>query len=187
MERSVTDVWRFAHNARLRSRLWASGLLLLMGAGVSAAAAPAQEVSLPRGTPAPPAQLQDLEGRSVQLLDYVEKGKFTVVEFWASWCENCEALAPQFQELRSRWPDQVTVVAVAVGVGQNLRRVQRHVEEHRPGYPFLWDFRGEAVRAYHATTTSIVVILDRDGKVAYTGVGRGQDLVGAVGRLLHPG
>ncbi len=167
----------------------AGGLLLLLWAasGVLAAPGAGQGVSLPLGTPAPPAALQDLEGRPVQLLDYVQRGKLTVIEFWASWCENCEALSPQLQALRSRWPDQVQVVAVAVAVGQTLRRVQRHVEEHRPGYPFLWDVRGEAVRAYQAGTTSIVVILDREGKVAYTGVGRGQDLVGAVERLLGSG
>ena len=71
-----------------------------------------------------------------------------------------------------------------MGVSQSVRRVKRHLEEHDPGYPFLFDKRGAAVRAYSATTTSIVVMLDRYGKVAYTGVGTDQDLMGAVGRLL---
>jgi predicted transcriptional regulator len=78
----------------------------------------------------------------------------------------------------------VNVVAVAVGVSQSVRRVKRHLEDHDPGYPYLWDARGAAVRAYNATTTSIVVMLDEAGKVAYTGVGTQQDLVGAVERLL---
>ena len=43
---------------------------------------------------------------------------------------------------------------------------------------------GGAVRAYNATTTSIVVMVDGEGKVAYTGVGTRQDLVGAVEALL---
>jgi TATA-box binding protein (TBP) (component of TFIID and TFIIIB) len=34
-------------------------------------------------------------------------------------------------------------------------------------------------------TTSIVVLLDADGKVAYTGVGMQQDLIGAVEELLR--
>ena len=49
---------------------------------------------------------------------------------------------------------------------------------------FLPDARGAAVRAYKAMTTSIVVLLDADGQVAYTGVGSGQDLLGAVEKLL---
>ena len=75
-------------------------------------------------------------------------------------------------------------MAVAVGVSQSVRRVKRHLEDHDPGYPYLFDKRGAAVRAYNATTTAIVVMLDADGKVAYTGVGTDQDILGAVESLL---
>jgi thiol-disulfide isomerase/thioredoxin len=155
-------------------------LLLLVPAMLGA-----QEVSLAVGTQAPAAALEDLDGNPVQLLDFVVEGKPTLIEFWASWCENCEALQPQMEEIARRWKDRIKVVAVAVAVAQNQRRVKRHVEDHAPGYPYLWDAKGEAVRAYGAATTSIVVILDGDGKVAYTGVGRNQDLVGAMRAVVE--
>ncbi len=145
----------------------------------------AQEVSLPLGTQAPAAVLEDLDGNPVQLLDFVQEGKLALLEFWAIWCDNCEALRPQMKEIAGRWGEQVNVIAVAVAVNQNPRRVRRHVEEHAPGYPYLWDARGEAVRAYGATTTSIVVILDQEGRVAYTGVGRNQNLVGKIRELVE--
>ena len=141
-------------------------------------------VSLALGTEGPTAELEDLEGNAVSLLDYVEAGKPAVLEFWATWCEQCEALQPQFDELQARYGEQVSVVAVAVGVSQSVRRVKRHIADHDPGYPYLFDKRGAAVRAYNATTTSIVVVLDSDGKVAYTGVGTDQDVIGAVESLL---
>ena len=141
-------------------------------------------VSLALGTKGPTAELEDLEGNAVSLLDYVEAGKPAVLEFWATWCEQCEALQPQFDELQARYGEQVSVVAVAVGVSQSVRRVKRHIADHDPGYPYLFDKRGAAVRAYNATTTSIVVVLDSDGKVAYTGVGTDQDVIGAVELLL---
>ena len=141
-------------------------------------------VSLSLGTEGPTAELEDLEGNAVSLLDYVEAGKPAVLEFWATWCEQCEALQPQFDELQARYGEQVSVVAIAVGVSQSVRRVKRHIADHDPGYPYLFDKRGAAVRAYNATTTSIVVVLDSDGKVAYTGVGTDQDVIGAVESLL---
>jgi len=147
--------------------------------------ASAQEVSLAPGTPAPDAELQDLDGNPVRLLDYVEEGKPTLLEFWASWCENCEALQPQLNRIRQRWEGELNMVAIAVAVSQSQRRVRRHVEEHDPGYPYLWDHRGNAVRAYNAATTSIVVILDREGRVAYTGVGGDQELVPVLEGLLE--
>ncbi|HBV05357.1 MAG TPA: hypothetical protein DEF01_01360 [Gemmatimonadetes bacterium] len=141
-------------------------------------------VSLALGTEGPTAELEDLEGNAVSLLDYVEAGKPAVLEFWATWCEQCEALQPQFDELQARYGEQVSVVAIAVGVSQSVRRVKRHIADHDPGYPYLFDKRGAAVRAYNATTTSIVVVLDSDGKVAYTGVGTDQNVIGAVESLL---
>lgn len=141
-------------------------------------------VSLALGTQGPGAAVEDLDGAAVDLLDFVEPGKPTVIEFWATWCEQCEALQPQMDEIQEKYGDEVNVVAVAVGVSQSVRRVKRHLEGHDPGYPYLWDGRGAAVRAYNATTTAIVVMLDADGRVTYTGVGTQQDLVGTVERLL---
>lgn len=160
-----------------------------LAAGASATPLHAQasgegSVSLAYGTQAPDAELQDLEGNTVQLLDYV-RGKPALLEFWATWCENCEALQPQLDRIQAEHGDEVSVVAVGVGVNQNPRRILRHLEEHDPGYPHLFDARGAAVRAYNATVTSIVVMLDAEGKVVYTGVGAGQDLEAAVGRLLE--
>ena len=143
-------------------------------------------VGLPLGTEAPSAGLEDLEGNEVDLLDYVS-GRPALIEFWATWCENCEALQPQLDQIHAEHGDEIAVVAVAVGVAQSLRRVRRHVEEHEPGYAYLWDGKGAAVRAYKAPTTSVVVLLDAAGSVVYTGAGGDQDLVSAVAELLVDG
>lgn len=156
---------------------------LALPVSISAQAAGEGSVSLPYGTVGPGAEVEDLDGNKVDLIDFV-KGKPALLEFWATWCEQCEALQPQMDRIQAEFGDQLNVVAVAVGVSQSVRRVKRHLEAHDPGYPYLWDGRGAAVRAYNATTTSIVVMLDASGKVVYTGVGTEQDLVGAVERLL---
>jgi thiol-disulfide isomerase/thioredoxin len=142
-------------------------------------------VSLAIGTPGPTAELQDLDGNTVDLLSHVKPGQPAILEFWATWCEQCEALQPQLDQIQARWGDRVSIVAVAVGVSQSPRRIQRHLEDHDPGYPYLYDARGAAVRAYNATTTAIVVMLDAEGKVTYTGVGSNQDLIGTLESLLE--
>lgn len=161
--------------------------LVAMALVSALAAAPcvagAQEVALPIGTQAPAATLQDLDGNAVQILDYV-KGKPALIEFWATWCEKCRALQPQLDRIQAADGSRLNVVAVAVAVAQSVRRVKRQLLEHDPGYPFLWDGDGAAVRAYRAPTTSVVVILDTGGRVVYTGSGSDQDLEAAVARVL---
>jgi thiol-disulfide isomerase/thioredoxin len=166
-------------------RLAPTALLLaafvLLGVGQAAAQA---GVSLALGTAAPDVTLEDLDGNEVQLMDVVA-GRPALIEFWASWCEQCEALQPTVDEVQARYGDRVQVVAVAVAVAQSQRRVRRHVEDHGAGYPYLWDGKGEAVRAYQAAATSIVVLLDAEGRVAYTGVGPDQDLLAEVAAILE--
>jgi thiol-disulfide isomerase/thioredoxin len=162
----------------------ALALVLVLPLGAAAQAAGEGGVSLPIGTQAPGAALQDLEGNAVDLADFVPRGKPAIIEFWATWCELCEALQPQLDRIQATHGDRLSIVAVAVGVAQTVRRVLRHLEDHDPGYPYLFDARGAAVRAYNATTTSIVVMLDADGRVAYTGVGGQQNLTAAIERLL---
>ncbi len=143
-----------------------------------------QEVSLPIGTQGPGAALEDLDGNPVDLLDFVEPGKPALIEFWASWCHECEALDPVMARVQEAFGDRASVVAVAVAVSQSQRRVRRHVEDHGTSHTFLWDGEGNAVRNYKVPGTSVVVILDSDGKVAYTGSGPDQDLMGAMEKIL---
>jgi thiol-disulfide isomerase/thioredoxin len=163
-------------------------MMLALSLSIGPRALPGQEVSgvaLPLGSEAPTAQVQDLDGEAVDLLAYVGD-RPTLIEFWAVWCENCEALQPQLDRIHAEFGDRINVVAVAVAVAQSRRRVRRHVDEHDPGYAYLWDDRGAAVRAFEVPTTSVVVLVGEDGRVAYTGVGPDQDLIAAVERVLAP-
>lgn len=145
---------------------------------------PEDGLGLAAGTPAPDAQVEDLEGNEVSLLEVIG-GRPALIEFWASWCEQCELLQPEIDRVQERFGERVAVVAVAVAVSQSRRRVRRHVERHAPGYDFLYDANGEAVRAYKALTTSIVVLVDGEGRVVSTGVGPKQELVKALEALLQ--
>ena len=75
-------------------------------------------------------------------------------------------------------------VGVSVSVNQSVRRVQLHVAKHQvPGIQ-LWDAKGDATGKWDVPATSYVVVLDRAGKVVYTGVGGKQDLEGAIRKAM---
>ena len=90
-------------------------------------------------------------------------------------------------EAHERYGNRVKFVAIAVAVGQSERRVRGHLEDHPVPYPTLWDGRGEAVRAFETPATSYIVILDAAGRVAYTGIGRNQDIDAAIRGVLESG
>ena len=162
-----------------------TALVLFAGAVAFAAprAARAQDSGLPLGAAAPSATLQTLDGKTVDLAQ-VAKGGPAVVEFWATWCENCEHLLPAMQRAAAKYGDRVKFVAVAVSVNQSPKRVQLHVAKHNvPGLQ-LFDTKGDATGKWDVPATSHVVVLDRRGKVVYTGVGGDQDIEAAIRKAL---
>ena len=53
------------------------------------------------GSPAPDLAIPSLGGGSVTLADY--KGKYVVVDFWASWCPDCRKDAPNIVALYEKF------------------------------------------------------------------------------------
>jgi thiol-disulfide isomerase/thioredoxin len=154
------------------------GLLFL-----AAASARAQEEGIPLGSTAPHATLQTVDGKTVDLAD-VAKGP-AVVEFWATWCENCEKLLPTMQKAAAAYGSKVKFVAVAVNVNQSVQRVKLHVAKYNvPGFQ-LYDTKGDATGKWDVPATSYVVVLDKNGKVSYTGMGGDQNLDAAIKKVLQ--
>jgi peroxiredoxin len=139
----------------------------------------AQDVGLAVGTKAPVVAVQDLDGKSVDLGRYVGKQP-VLLEFWATWCPVCAALEPVLKDAHARYGAAVRFFAIGVAVNETPESIRRHLASHPLPFPVLYDANGAAVRAFEAPTTSYVVVLDRTGKVSYTGTGEDQDVATAL-------
>ena len=164
---------RFRHTAAFLAIALAFGAPLV---------ASAQESGLAIGSTAPSAMLQTLDGKTVDLAT-VAKGP-AVIEFWATWCENCEHLLPAMKKAAAMYGSKVKFVAVAVSINQSVNRVKLHVAKYGVPGEQLFDTKGEASDKWDAAATSYVVVLDRKGKVVYTGVGGDQNIEAAIKKAL---
>ena len=59
-------------------------------------------------------EIEDLDGNAISLADYVG-AKPLLIEFWATWCENCRALAPQLIDTYTRYGDRIEYLATSSG------------------------------------------------------------------------
>lgn len=142
-------------------------------------------VGIPIGQTPPAVTIQDLDGNAVDLGRWVGK-KPVIVEFWATWCPICAELLPRMEAAHKTYGDRVEFLVVAVAVNESPNTVRRHLTRHPMPFTFLWDVNGNATRAFQAPSTSYVAVLDKTGKVVYTGVGAEQDLDAALSRALVP-
>jgi predicted transcriptional regulator len=86
--------------------------------------------------------------------------------------------------MHTKYGEKMTFVGVAVSVNQSPERAKLYVEKHELKWEQVFDRRGNATGAYDAPATSYVVVLDKAGKVVYTGLGGKQDLETAIKKAL---
>jgi thiol-disulfide isomerase/thioredoxin len=157
---------------------------ILLTMSLVAGRASAQESGIALGAKAPAVKVNDLDGKPVDLGQYIGKRPL-FLEFWATWCELCEELLPRVRAAQAAYGSQVEFIGVNVTVNQSPDRVRKYIDTHRPGFRTLYDDQGTSIRAYQVPTTSYVVVVDRSGKVAYTGTGGTQDLDGVLRKVTQ--
>lgn len=119
------------------------------------------EVAPEVGARAPSFTLSTLDGDEVALADF--EGQPVVLDFWASWCPNCNATAPHLTQFHQE-TDDVAVVGINMGVNESDGDIRSHVEEHGIDFPIALD-DGSVSERYRVTKTSTYVFIDADGVI----------------------
>lgn len=135
------------------------------------------------GDHAPRVSVKDLDGAAVDLGAFYGS-KPVVILFWATWCPVCERLMPQLDSARARFGDRVELLGINVTVNESQSRVRRYIQEHAPPFTTLWDDEGESIRAFDVLGTSMVVVIDTAGRLAYSGYGVEQDILREIHKVL---
>ncbi|MEO7857420.1 MAG: hypothetical protein ABIU76_10485, partial [Gemmatimonadaceae bacterium] len=71
-----------------------------------------------------------------------------------------------------------------VSVNQSPRRVKLHAAKYKVPGVQLYDTNGDATGKWDVPATSYVVVIDKRGRVVYTGVGATQDIDAAIRKAL---
>jgi thiol-disulfide isomerase/thioredoxin len=134
------------------------------------------------GDTAPVLSVHDLDGQPVDLGQWI--GRTPVfLEFWATWCMSCAALRPAVQAAAATYGTRVEFVGINVTVGDPRAAVRAYLAENDPPWRTLYDDEGASQRAYDVAATSYVVIIDRTGRIVYTGMGGSQSFAAALRRV----
>jgi thiol-disulfide isomerase/thioredoxin len=156
--------------------------VVIAGAFVAAPVA-AQDLGIEVGARAPAVTVNTIDGKPVDLGQYIGKTPM-LIEFWATWCANCRELMPTLLDAEKTYGKRVKFVALAVAINQSPERVRRFLAAHPLPHDTFYDAEGRAAGAFDAPATSYVVVLDKTGKVVYTGLGGKQNLDGALKKAL---
>jgi thiol-disulfide isomerase/thioredoxin len=145
---------------------------------------PAQDdLGIARGEVAPGGPLVTMAGDTVDLKTMLGTQP-VLLEFWATWCGNCKQLEPAMRAAMAKYGAKVKFVTVAVSVNQSYERVKAWQAANKLPGTLLYDRKGTVSGGYDVPATSYVVLVDKTGKVVYTGVGGTQDIEAALKKVM---
>ncbi len=79
--------------------------------------------------------LEDMQGKTHHLVDY--RGKWVLVNFWATWCPPCLSEIPELSSLHNAHKDSdLVVIGIAMDSG-STRKVANFAEAHGISYPIV--------------------------------------------------
>lgn len=121
--------------------------------------------------------MQDLNGKQVKLSDWVGKGKYVLVDFWASWCGPCRAEMPNVVEAYNKYHSKGLEI-VGVSFDQKKDAWVAMVKKLGMEWPQMSDLKGwqcAAGKIYGIRSIPSNILLDPQGKIVASDL-RGEDL-----------
>ena len=125
------------------------------------------------------------DGKAVSLSEYVGRGNYTLVDFWASWCGPCRQEMPNIKELYDTYhPRGLNVLSVAVWDGDNSQS-RKAIEK----MGMVWDhiFTGTdrtPTDLYGIAGIPHLIVFAPDGTIYKRGL-RGTELKDTIAELFN--
>jgi thioredoxin family protein len=114
------------------------------------------------------AQFVDFEGvddanKAVRLSDYVGKGHYVLVDFWASWCGPCRREIAHLKKVRDAYTDKGLVILGTV-VWDEMEDHLKAMKELEITWPQIFN-KTEATELYGIAGIPQIILFDPTGKI----------------------
>lgn len=114
---------------------------------------------------APDFTLKTLSGKTLSLKDF--RGRYVLVNLWASWCGPCQKEAPQLNKIDKAFSDKRLMILGVNMTSQegSIKNVKHFVKKEGISFPILLDRSGEVMNRYHVIGIPTSYLIDPKGKV----------------------
>lgn len=110
-------------------------------------------------------KMSDPEGQEVSLSDYVRKGKYVLIDFWASWCGPCRADIPHLKAIYQEYKDKGLEI-VAVSFDDSEKAWKKAIKDLDLPWPHMSDLKvwnSAAAKSYAISSIPHTILLNQEG------------------------
>lgn len=132
---------------------------------------------------APDLTMEDINGKPMKISDF--KGRYVLVDFWASWCKPCRMENPNVVKAFQKYKDRNFTV-LGVSLDKDKDAWVEAIKNDELSWPHMSDLKfweSAAVPAYQFDGIPFNVLIDPQGKIIAYGL-RGDELQQKLDQLL---
>ncbi|MDR2231502.1 MAG: AhpC/TSA family protein [Tannerella sp.] len=123
------------------------------------------------------------DGSPASLSDYVGKGKYVLVDFWASWCGPCTAELPVLNEVYNKYKGKKFEL-LGVAVWDERDASLNAIKEHNTPWPQILDAIDTPTTLYGIRGIPHIILFGPDGKIIARNL-RGEELKEKVAEVMN--
>ena len=116
----------------------------------------------------------EFNGKTIRLSDYVGRGKYVLVDFWASWCGPCRQEIPNLVAIYEKYKDKEFLV-LGVAVQDKIEDSKKAIAEMQIPYPQILNTQKIATELYGIDIVPETILFAPDGTILARGL-RGKEI-----------
>lgn len=128
------------------------------------------------------AKLMNRQGEQVSLSSFVGKGKYVLIDFWASWCGPCIQEIPTLTEAYQMYKSKGFDI-VGISIDEDLSAWHKTIESKGMAWTHLSDADNSVAQLYKVPGIPCTLLTDKDGTIIAMNL-RGQELLEKLNELI---